>query len=163
MLTLLFIYPFVALSLYFTIHGFPKTTLWLGTSQFTKVLGAINTSSPIWICPIIVALTPIQTSLPMMGAPFLLPRFSCPIVTPLWILQLQPMIASELIVIQYTCPKRYLTFHKSQYDASILILKTICDIGYYYLFDIYVMPTTKNTHKNAPPQNIYEGHNWMIV
>ena len=51
------------------------------------MFGAIKTSFPIEIFPTIVALTPIQTSLPIVGAPFLTPLFSCPIVTPLCILQ----------------------------------------------------------------------------
>ena len=73
-------------------------------SQLTYEFGAINISSPIVILPTIVAFMPIQTSLPMVGAPFRVPLLDWPIVAPLWILIFLPNVASGLIVMQKGCP-----------------------------------------------------------
>ena len=94
----LLIYPSVALSLLIILPGFPITIEWSGTSKLTYELGAIKTSFPILILPTITALVPIHTSLPIIGVPFLLPLFSCPIVTPTAILQLSPIIALGFII-----------------------------------------------------------------
>lgn len=54
-------------------QGLPITIEWLGTLQLTYELGAINTSSPITILPTTVALIPIHTSSPIIGAPLPFP------------------------------------------------------------------------------------------
>lgn len=68
-------------------QGLPYTTECGGMSVLTNELGAIITSSPIVIFPTTTAPTPIHTLLPIMGVPFRFPLLSCPIVTPLCILQ----------------------------------------------------------------------------
>lgn len=73
---MLLIYPRVALSRGFMMHGLPKTTEWEGTSTFTKLQGAMSTSSPMVMFPTIAALIPIHTWLPITGVPFRAPRFA---------------------------------------------------------------------------------------
>lgn len=64
---MLFTYPSVAQSLCFTMHGLPNTTECEGMSIFTKLLGAISTSSPIVTFPTIAELMPIHTLSPIVG------------------------------------------------------------------------------------------------
>lgn len=80
---MLFIYPSVAQSLCFIIHGLPNTTECDGMSTFTKLFGAISTSSPMVTFPTIAELMPIHTLSPMTGYPLRAPLFTCPITTPL--------------------------------------------------------------------------------
>ena len=56
---MLFTYPSVAQSLCFITQGLPNTTECEGISTFTKLFGAIKTSSPIVIFPTITELIPI--------------------------------------------------------------------------------------------------------
>ena len=84
--------------------GLPTTIEWSGTSKFTKLKGAIKTSDPIVIFPTITAFVPIQQLSPIVGAPALFPRFSCPIVTPVAILLFFPITAFGLIIIRPECP-----------------------------------------------------------
>ena len=65
--TILFTDPSVAQSLCFTMHGLPNTTECEGISIFTKLLGAISTSSPIVTFPTIAELMPIHTLSPIVG------------------------------------------------------------------------------------------------
>lgn len=65
--TMLFTYPSVAQSLSFTMHGLPNTTECESMSIFTKLLGAISTSSPIVTFPTIAELMPIHTLSPIVG------------------------------------------------------------------------------------------------
>lgn len=99
--TMLFTYPSVAQSLCFIMQGLPNTTECEGTSTFTKLLGAIITSSSIVIFPTTAELIPIQTLSPITGYPFREPLLACPITTPLCMLQLRPNLALPLIVILY--------------------------------------------------------------
>ena len=84
--------------------GFPITIEWSGTSKLTYDNGAINTSLPILIFPIKIEFAPIQTLFPITGVPFLFPLFSCPITTPVAILQLSPILTLGLIIILPSCP-----------------------------------------------------------
>ena len=102
--TKLFTYSSVAQSLCLIMHGLPNTTECEGTSTFTKLLGAISTSSPMVIFPTMAALMPIQTLSPIVGQPFRGPLFACPITTPLCMLQLRPILALLLMVILYAWP-----------------------------------------------------------
>lgn len=86
------------------VQGFPKAIEFEGMSWLMKELGAMRTFDPIVILPTITALTPIQTLSPMVGTPFRGPRFSCPIVTPLWMLQFLPILTCGFIVMQNGCP-----------------------------------------------------------
>lgn len=65
--TMLFTYPSVAQSLCFITQGLPNTTECEGMSIFTKLLGAISTSSPIVTFPTIAELMPIHTLSPIVG------------------------------------------------------------------------------------------------
>ena len=98
---MLFTYPSVAQSLCLIIQGFPNTTECDGMSTFTKLFGAISTSSPIVTFPTIAELIPIQTLSPIVGQPFPEPLSACPITIPLCMLQLQPNLALQLMVILY--------------------------------------------------------------
>lgn len=64
-------------------QGLPNTTECEGISTFTKLLGAIITSSPMVIFPTIAELIPIQTLSPIVGQPLREPLFACPITIPL--------------------------------------------------------------------------------
>lgn len=80
---MLFIYPSVAQSLCFITQGLPNTTECEGIFTFTKLFGAISTSSPMVIFPTTAELIPIQTLSPIIGQPFREPLFACPITIPL--------------------------------------------------------------------------------
>ena len=99
--TILFTYPSVAQSLCFIIHGLPNTTECDGMSTFTKLFGAIKTSSPIVTFPTIAELIPIQTLSPIVGQPLREPLLACPITIPLCMLQLRPIFAPLLMVLLY--------------------------------------------------------------
>lgn len=64
-------------------QGLPNTTECDGMSTFTKLFGAISTSSPIVTFPTITELMPIHTLSPIVGQPLRLPLFTCPITIPL--------------------------------------------------------------------------------
>ena len=98
------IWPCVAFSLEWIVAGFPITTECDGTSKLTKVLGAINTSSPIVTLPTTVEFALIHTRLPIVGTPFRFPLISLPIVTPCVINISLPNFVSPLITIRPQCP-----------------------------------------------------------
>lgn len=73
--------------------GFPMTTDDEGTSKLTNAPGAISASSPTRMLPTTIAYVPIHTRSPIVGAPFLLPRLSGPMVAPRAMLTLLPITA----------------------------------------------------------------------
>ena len=70
--------------------GHPPTIAYGSTSFVTTAPDAITAPVPIYTPFLMIAFVPIQTQFPIFGVPFLVPRFSCPIVTPVAILQLSP-------------------------------------------------------------------------